>query len=414
MPVLDNSVGSAGENEPHDQAMVKLMLRLLANKHGGRYYAHPYTEADARQANAKEAELARAIAAFQKDHGLLERVASIPPTSPEPEGRVAPGSRTWMALVEEFVAKRPRYREARTTPGVAVVYLPMPQSRAATGAAEVQANPKLRDGFKQNLASLIAKFHARSAIALSLVPDTGGWRTFAGQQGLVSDAGYGESVHQFGYAVDIGFRGLQVVMPDGRIETAQGSLKPLEKPLASQFFQARNELAGTLDLHGTIKAGDLAHLQAYDDNTLDSVSSLMALMSAVGPRKMKWAPRYKTPTDYLCDLGLGGQKYYVGTAVDIWEESATEHISAADLAAALTARKKAEASFSVEKFLGHTGPALPAALRDADISSEHIQAIQTMLKAEFEAAAANWEKWRPVTYPTSWRRPDNPRRRKKD
>jgi hypothetical protein len=108
---------------------------------------------------------------------------------------------------------------------------------------------------------------------------------------------------------------------------------------------------------------------------------------------------------------LGGDRYYVGTATDIWKQSKAHRISPADLALALNARRTKAPSFSVEAFLGITGTKLPSSgpIRDEQITEAHVATVQGLLKAEFLAAEAKWALWEPVRYPGVERRPQNTR-----
>ena len=243
-----------------------------------------------------------------------------------------------------------------------------------------------------------------------IVPKTGGWRTFGGQDNLKSDAGNGESVHHYGYAVDLTVKGLAWIAPNLEIHQASIGFGPLHGKLEGGFYEARNVVAAAVKLYSTTLSGDLAHLQNYDDDSLDSVGSLIALLESVGPRKMKWTSQYRKPTNYLCDLGLGGERRYVGTAHDIWNKDANWRISPRDLAALLHAKVKADPKFSPDKFLGRSGTPLPADFTEADVKDTDIKAVQAMLRAEFEAAEANWKSWKPVTYPDKARRDLNPRK----
>jgi hypothetical protein len=284
----------------------------------------------------------------------------------------------------------------------------MEASRQAESLNAIHAAQNLQSEFRLKVGQLIQAFFKKSAIAWSLVPQTGGWRSFAGQDGLVSDAGFGESIHQYGYAVDLTVANFTWFAPDLVVRKSPISLSGMEKRLADQLYVARNLLIPGLKLYATTKSGDFAHLQNFDDDTLDSVSSLMALMHDVGLRKMKWVPKFRTPTDYWCDLGLGGEHYFVGTAASIWKQDPTKRISAADLAKALSAKKKTDPAFSASAFLGRAGSPLPAQLAASDIKASDIGAVQKMLRAEFDAAAANWKKWKPVKYAGAARREPNP------
>lgn len=62
------------------------------------------------------------------------------------------------------------------------------------------------------------------------------------------------------------------------------------------------------------------------------------------------------------------------------------------------------------RFLGRSGKPLPGGARRWRHPAICIKSVQDMLKAEaeFDAAAANWELWRPVKYLSAERRPPNP------
>jgi len=60
-----------------------------------------------------------------------------------------------------------------------------------------------------------------------------------------------------------------------------------------------------------------------------------------------------TWTDYWCDLGLGGEQYYVGASVDIWADKNALKLSKEDLAKALSAKLKADPKFLLDKYLVH-------------------------------------------------------------
>ncbi len=404
MPDITDSVGAGGKNAIHDVAMVQLMLKLLTGSQRIPYFAAGYTS---RYGVATD----QALVAFQADHGLARRGAppgSSPGGSAETPGLVKRGSPTWQALLKEFGSVDARYRTARTTEGFALAYVPMADSRLHESVSAIHGAKNLQSEFRQKVVRLVQIVFSQSGIAWSVVPQTGGWRSFAGQEGLVSDAGYGESIHQYGFAVDLTVANFSWFDSDLRVHKSPISLSGMDRSTATQLYAARNKVGDTLKLFSTTKSGDLAHLQNFDDDTLDSVSSLIALMQKVGPHKMKWKPQFRTPTNYLCDLGLGGDYFFVGTAVDIWKQDATRRISAADLAKALADKKKRDAKFSADAFFGRTGA--PRA-HSTDVGESDIRAVQKMLRAEFDAAAANWKQWTPVKYPSSERRPANPAKR---
>ena len=180
----------------------------------------------------------------------------------------------------------------------------------------IHAAKNLQPDFRQKVVSLVQAFFKSSEIAWSIVPQTGGWRSFEGQAGMVSDASYGESIHQYGYAVDLTVGNFTWFAQDLRVYKSPVRLTGMDPQSAALLYAARDKIADRLKLFRTTKAGDLGHLQNFDDDTLDSVSSLMALMHSVGPRKMRWKPEFRTPTNYWCDLGLGGDLFFVAEQAD--------------------------------------------------------------------------------------------------
>jgi hypothetical protein len=404
MPAIDDSVGAGGKNEPHEVALVLLMLTLVKRKSGLPYYRGDYGNEPDRTA------LKLAIEAFQIDLGLISATPGPGRPGEEKRGQVGKGSQTWQALVDRLPAEA---RDVRTLQGVPMGYLAMPRSKLQQNLSLFRKGSKnLQPSFSDKVVRLFTNFWEKSGIALVLMDD-GGWRTFEEQLDMNSDSGPGETIHHYGYAVDIGFDGLECFDKAGNRVTADRGLGNLAPQTKEKFFAARNDVAE--GLHGTTKSGDLYHLQNYEDDPLDSVSSFMSLLHTFGPKKMNWSPRYRKPTDYLCDLGLGGEKVFVGTALDIWERGQKYRISRADLARMVNDRTKRDPKFSLEAFLGiKAGPAgKSGALAEGDISDAHLAAVQEMLRGEFVAAEAHWKDWKPVNYPTADRRPENPVKRGK-
>jgi hypothetical protein len=399
MTKIDKPVTGGDHNQLHDQALVLAMLSLIKKKSGVPYYTGNYT------ARQEPGTVGMAIEEFQVDSGLVPP-RSAPKTSTEPRGVVQMGSATWKLLLEKLP---PAFRGLRSLAGVSLAYFAAPRWKLDRNINLFRVGSKNLFGhFADSVLRLFRDFYDKSGIPLVLMDD-GAWRTFEQQLDLNSDSGPGETTHHYGYAVDLGFDGLEYLSPRGVRVTAERGLADLGPANKERLFLARNNTSR--DLHATTKGGDLYHVQAMDDVSLDSVSSFMKLLEAFGPRRMKWSPRFKTPTDYLCDLGLGGEKYYVGTATDIWKGSRAFRIAKEDLAHALDARMKKDPSFKVSTFLGTKElPASPDGGVAEPIAEAHLAAVQALLKAEFLAAEKKWAHWKPVFYPTDARRPDNPRK----
>jgi hypothetical protein len=398
MPRIDDPVGAGARNSIHDVALIRAMLTLIRNKAGVPYYQGDY------QFDKDPTAVRLTIEAFQVENGLVPAKLG-PPTGSEQRGVVRHGGATWNLMVERLP---PAWRGMRTLEGVPVAYLPMPRAKLDKNINLFHMGSKnLWGSLADSVLRLFRDFYDKSQISLVLM-NSGGWRSFDDQLDMNSDSGPGETIHNYGYAVDLGFDGLEYLDRSGAKFSAGRGLEELGPVNKKNFFLARNNVAR--GLYETIKGGDFYHLQAFDDDTLDSVGSFMALLEAHGPKKMKWAPRLRTPTDYLCDLGLGGDKYYVGTATDIWELNTTYRISKDDLARALNSRRKREPGFQPGVFLGSGNFPADGEISAEQVSAAHLAAVQTMLRGEFLAAEARWARWQPVKYPGADRRAQNPRK----
>ena len=258
------------------------------------------------------------------------------------------------------------------------------------------------------------------------IPADGWRRDFAGQAKVnpsATGAGPGESPHQFGRGVDIGFPSLKWVAGDGTIKTDNFWLDSQTLPAAKQqeFWAARNAIAfGKLGLNKTNKAGDLIHVQGFDDAKVSWGKSLAKLLETVSPAKAKWAVVAGTPNRYKVDLDLGSS-FTAGSSSAIW--AGTAAIDKGELVKALNAKLAADPTFSVEKFLGipakgpppadggvaakgppilggapggKAPPATPTLVKEADITEDSVQRLQKLLKKEIQAADENWDKWAPT------------------
>lgn len=387
MQPLTGSVGDAGKNALHEVALVKFLLTVAKRPSGGSYLpSGDYT-------NVKDVGISGAIRAFQQDHQLVAATPGKPRpgvSKPETAGLLEPGSATWTKLV---AAAPVSYSSVRTTEGVALVYFPMSASALATAKGEIQTS-ELQGDFKHRVTDLLEKFYAKSGIAVSANPD-GLRRSFAQQMNKSSEASPGETIHNYGYAVDLGFTGLSYVTRTGATQTVDRTDRGFDKwpRIKEQIFAARNAIAlRQLSMFATtaLGGGDYFHLQNFEDKRLDSVSSFMKLLTKVGPMKMKWRPEYKTWTDYWCDLGLGGEQYYVGASVDIWVDTKPLKVSKEDLAKALSAKMKVDPKFSPDKYLvrapkpptgGAPGKDASLSVAAADITDQDIAKVKALLKA---------------------------------
>lgn len=360
MPAITAAVGDGAKNQVHDVALVQAMLRIVKNAKGAAYLNAAYS-------GTYDAQTKNAITAFQTDHATVVQAGKA---GKEKLGVMDPAGTTFATLAASLPAT---HKDLRIIPGTKTVYLEGPSADAKASAAAIRADAGFEGIFKGRLAKLVEQVYAKHKIVLKLTP-TGRRRTFAQQAAEVNTkAGPGESNHNFGRASDIGFGGLQWVKGDGSIKTDAPWLNSLEKASnakANAFWDERDAIAKGLPLY---RLGfERVHLQLYDQATFSNRRSLVKLLNTVG--KTKWAVGYKS------DFGLGGALFPVGTAKQIWSGKAT--VTKVNLAAALTAKEKAKGSKKVYKI--------------TDITMKQINEMQKALKADFEAADANWLKWTKV------------------
>jgi hypothetical protein len=357
MPTITGSVGDSAANKTHDVALIQAMLRIVKNSKGTSYFTGNY---DGTYGNTTK----DAITAFQNDNAATIKPGQV---GKEKLGQVDPGAATISILSTALPAT---HKDLRIIANTKTVYLEGSQADAQASAATIRSDAEYENTFKDLLARLVDNMYADHKIVLK-VTSTGRRRTFA-QQAVATNtnAGPGESNHNYGRAADIGFKGFRWIQSDGTIKQDADWLNALEKAdkgRANALWDARDAVAKKLPLYPLNI--ERVHLQLFDDSTVNSKKSLVQLLNTVG--KTKWAVGYKS------DFGLGGALYQVGTAKQIWAGNAT--VAKADLAAALTAKEVATNSTKVFK--------------EVDITPKQITDMQNVLKADFEAADKNWIRW---------------------
>jgi hypothetical protein len=381
MPRLTGTVGNRGANAAHDVALVQAILHVIKNRAGESYYPAAYD-------GICGTRTLDAISRFKSDHQLgptpITAAASIGPQRSSFVGPPAPGpapidnnSQTWRDMVAALPSE---YKGARIIPGTLTVYLEMSAADAAASASSIAADSQLDAAFRQKIRQLVDRMQQLHGIALTSPPADGRRRTFQQQANLsaaVTGAGPGESNHQFGQAVDIGFNRLAVVARAGGIHRADywlnhAGLTPKQQ---GEFWEARNKIAfGQLGLFPTSKHGDFPHIQAYPDTSVSCGKSLVALLTAVG--KMKWKlGAYSGANQYQSDLGYGGAFFSVGTAKEIFLGNAT---------------------ITAEAIASARGTKSGKLVKPTEITQPEIAAVRRALKADFDAADANWTKWKPL------------------
>jgi hypothetical protein len=352
MPKLTGSVGEAATNKTHDVALVQAMLRVVKNAKGTSYLTSNYDGVYGKHTKG-------AIIAFQNDNS---KTIAAGTKGKEKLGVVDAGKATISTLSAALPAS---HANMRIIPNTKTVYLEDTKANCTTSAHSIRADTQFENTFKTRLANLVDAMFKTHKIVLWVTP-TGRRRTFAQQAAEVhTNAGPGESNHNFGRASDIGFKNLKWIRADGTIKTDSWWLNALEHANAAKanaFWDARDALAAKQPLFRLHM--ERVHLQLIDQATFSNINSLVKLLNTVGA--MKWARRYKS------DLGMGGALYDVGSAKTIWAGNAS--VSKTEYAAALSAK---------------TGKAVKA----ASITQKQIDDMRKALKADFEAADTNWKKW---------------------
>ena len=360
MPEITANVGEGATNKTHDVALVQAMLRIVKSAKGVPYFGVAYD-------GTYGAATKTAIIAFQTDNAKTIQAGE---KGKEALGVMDRGAKTISTLSGALPATHTALRIIANTK---TVYLEGAQADAAASANAIRGDAEFETVFKQRLSQLVDLMYANHKIVLKLTP-TGRRRTFAQQAAeTATQAGPGESNHNFGRASDIGFRGFKWLQGDGVLKQDIDWLNSLEAANAAKanaFWDTRDALAKTLPLYRL--NFERIHLQLYDQATFSNQRSLVALLNLVG--KTRWAVGYKS------DLGLGGAQYAVGTAKQIWAGNAT--VSKTEIAAAMSATAAAKKTKKIYAV--------------GDIKADQVTVIQKTLKGDFQLADTSWIKWAKV------------------
>lgn len=348
MPNINASVGIAGStNKTHDVALVQAMLRVIKKNNvpflGGNYDG------------VYGGQTKTAITKFQNDYKLIGA------KSIDKLGQIMPNGETIKKLNILLPAA---YTTMRIITDAKTVYLEGTAADATQSKTAITGKQDMDPRFRVKIGQLVQKMFDEHKIVLQITK-TGWRRTFAEQAAQTkTGAGPGESNHNFGRAVDIGFKGLQWLRGDGTIVKDSDWLNQLNAASpakATAMWDARDAIALKSPIAVFRLNFERVHLQNYNQATASSSRSLAALLNFVGA--MKWAARYK------CDLSGGKQLFPVGTAKQIWAGLAT--VSKAEIAKAKGVAVKT-------------------------ITAKDVQTMRKALKAELELADQNWKKWKPV------------------
>jgi hypothetical protein len=404
MPSISASVGLLGTNKKHDVALIQAMLRVITNSKGQPYLSIGY-DGDF----TPEGQTFKAIKAFQEDQKTLDG----PPK--ETPGKIDMTGKTFSKMVELLPGT---HKDIRALENFPIVYLAGTINECTAAASRVSSDPKFTKEFKGRLTALINTFYQRYGIVLTVNPDWahGGFRTFQEQRELmdkiengepVTQAGPGESNHNWGNGADVGFSGFGLLtgdstvcqIPKVRIKGDGPWLTEVAKvnaQAAAQLWKLRDD-ATTLSPSTLPK--DKGHLQTFSDGTVSMVRSLAEHMNVEGC--MWW--EYKQGA-YWSNYGLANQdtKFKVGSAKRIWDKAV--NVDETSLATALNqaeARRKVSPLPAFEESI-RTGiveltPNPPAIWKASDIKKAHCDMMRIFFRVDFELSEANYETWKPYT-----------------
>lgn len=386
MPDIKDSVGEGAKNNIHDVALVQAMLRIVKNAKNAPYLVSNYDGIYGKDTKS-------AIIAFQTDQKLAAQSnpAGKSPAGLEKQGFIGKDSATFKRLVSVLPAT---HKEITIIENTKTVYIGAPEDDAQGSEGAISANMELEATFRGKVVLLVQQVYKDHKIALCLTP-SGGRRTFAQQAALnpaTTKAGPGESNHNFGRAVDIGFKNLEWLAGDGSIVKDDYWLNKLTKvseKKATAFWVARNAIAekGPPGLF-SIGMWDAIHLQSYKQGLVSVARSLADLLNTIG--KLKWGAQPAKPNQYQTDLGFGGTLFTGGTAKQIWAGQAT--VTKAMIAQARTdaLKKAAMKAGPNSKEFKQFKP-----VKEIDIKQDEVTTLQKALKTDFEQADQHWQKWKP-------------------
>lgn len=412
MADITSKVGGTGAaNQFHDVALIQAMLHVIGSPKGLPYLAGHYDGVCGGQTIA-------AIKAFQADHQTANLPATpqsssfklgVPalrqPSIPNPRSGMSlalktPGLGTPAAefgpsfalpslMKDDFGVIKPggptvdalnnllpaTHKGIRTAAGAHLVYWSGSAQAAAASAAAIAAESRLNEDFRKKVAEVVTRVFRKYELVLSLAGNMGGPRTFQEQFEQRRDkpgttkAGPGESNHNFGQGMDLGFYPIKWMEFSGKPVNDDWWLNKLVKTYnlklwADELWDLRNEIAvDQVGLFPSALDGDDIHLQKFsdDDVNVGMPNSLAKLLDTAGA--MSW--RHHNG-GYECDLGFGGPWRHVGKSMEIWAETGP--------------MKK--------DWIAHGKGVAVTAVTDADLT-----AMRRKLKADFQAAEAARDQW---------------------
>jgi len=365
MPDIKDSVGEGvAKNNVHDIALVQAMLKVVKNAKGKAYLGSNYD-------GIYDGITKTGIIKFQQDNNIIPADPAKAAKILDKLGFIAKNGPTIQKLNNVLPAS---HQGMMIIPNTKTVYLSGNAADAKASKNSVSTDANLVGTFRNKVGQLIDRMYQQYKIVLKTTR-TGRRRTFAEQAAILPPASYagpGESNHNFGRAVDIGFRHMKWVKGDGTIHKDADWLNALEGTTpakARAFWDARDAIA--INSLGLFRLGmERVHLQDYNQTNISSARSLAKLLTKVGNTKWQGVPVPKNST-YKSDLGYGKGLFNVGSARTIWAGNA-------NVTKAMLAKAKA--------------------VKISTITKKDVNKAKSTLKADFQAAAAaaGWQQWKPV------------------
>jgi hypothetical protein len=398
MQSLTGSVGENGANNISDIALVQAILVKTQRAATSTTPAAPYL---ASYDGVCGGNTKAAIRTFQADHVFVssdgtQSVANSRATA----GLVAPNDATWAKLMEKVTSD---FSDMRVLIGGKTVYI---AATATQLQAKIAATNALTfaPSFRTKVIACINRMHTLHGIAMG-VCNQGDRRDFQTQYNLltggagVTNAGPGESNHNFGMAVDIGFEGLRWLQGNGKlIENETSWLHRLHAMSASEelkFWELLRSVGTSAEV-GAFRGplSDRPHLQNWDDAGVNMGVRLADLLTRSGT--MRWSAMRGV---YSSDLSMGGNFYALGRAAIIWNRQATVTVDM------LTRTRAAQAARTGQQRLGMPlgAPSRPmqpgnppqGAPGLTPVTQADVVAMQRELRRQFELADTNWQNWTP-------------------
>lgn len=416
MQKIKDTVGEKGTNKKSDAALVQAIL-LKIKRPPGSTPAGPYLASyDGDCGPATKA----AIQAFQDDHVFVSSDGRACVANPKATaGLVKADDATWQKLLEQV---DPDFSDMRVLENGKTVYVAATEEEAAGRTGEV-GGLTFTAAFRPKVINCINGMFKQYGIAIGVCPD-GDRRDFQTQYRILmkrdgsTHAGPGESNHNFGMAVDMGFRGLRWLKKNGDVTQKETctmhQLDPGQKGTgeAALFWDALHAV-GTSGTVGLFRGPvwDQPHLQNWSDTGIDMATRLADLLTRLGT--MRWRGANQA---YTCDLGLGGEYYRVGTAEQIWNYQATITVDILKRARAAETQATGQQAQGAGQGAGaaqapggglRAGASMPRAAvvpggtpltplrgpQPKPITQADVLDMQRKLRSQFELADSNWPSW---------------------